>query len=410
MAGRSTPPDPNYKLYASYGGKAKYEAAKKARDDAKAKATKAKKPYEESNKQLDYKLNSLDQSNLGLYPQLTVAKYAHNQTLVSSLTAEINKVKGKMHANYTAIYKLDVDIKNAQDAFEKKKVVKNNTSSGPGDKTEKPGTVYTGSWKFNAPMVNNRSALEKADLPKMIHAGSDIKGDAKKFWTSDENGGGKGAFQMDRQTNTTEFLAEAKKAADKAGRGKDFDPNYYGFKFHYNPTTVNMSWAGVMGANPVFEAANLDPAIPMAQNLFGANITFDIILNRIQDLALLNPDGSYKKGSNPYDPVTVSPEDRQMIAAKGTMYDLEYLFHTMHGFMASANYKSTLMYKTNDPGWLPVRPVELHLGKKLRYRVRVLSMEVVHKIFSESMIPILSVVSFNCARYWDGPIAKDPKK
>ena len=29
MAGRTTPPDPNYKLYSQYGGKAKYEAAKK---------------------------------------------------------------------------------------------------------------------------------------------------------------------------------------------------------------------------------------------------------------------------------------------------------------------------------------------------------------------------------------------
>ena len=66
--------------------------------------------------------------------------------------------------------------------------------------------------------------------------------------------------------------------------------------------------------------------------------------------------------------------------------------------------------RTNDPGWLPVRPIELHLGKKLRYRVRVVSMEVVHKIFSEQMVPVLSVVSFNCARYWDGPISKDNKK
>lgn len=407
MAGRSTPPDPNYKLYGQYGGKAKYLAAKKERDDAKAAANKAKKPYEESNAALQTYLTA---PGYGLYAKLNDAKTAHNSSLVASLNAEISKTKAKINLNYTYIYLYETKIKEAQDKFEKKNIIKARDTNGSGDKTEKPGTVFTGAWKFNAPMVNNRSALEKASLPKMISAGPDITGDAKQFWTTPEIGG-KGTFQMDRKTNTTEFLAEARKAADKAGRGKEFDPNYYGFKFHYNPTTLNMSWAGVMGANPVFEGANLDPAIPMAQNLFGANITFDIILNRIQDLALLNPDGSYKYGSNPYGTVEVSKADRKTIVEKGTMYDLEYLFHTMHGFMTSTNYRSDLMNtKTNDPGWLPVRPVELHLGTKLRYRVRVLNMEVVHKIFSTSMVPILSVVSFNCARYWDGPTAKDPKK
>lgn len=407
MAGRSTPPDPNYKLYAQYGGKDKYLAAKKARDDAKASALKSQKPYEESNKNLQAYLNS----PLGLYKQLYDAKQANNTALVASLNAEINKVKAKINLNYTNIYLYETKIKDAQDKFEKKKVVGAQNQSGAGGaggSTEKPGTKYTGKWKFNAPMVNNLSALEKSSLPKMVSAGPALEGDGLTFWTSDTNQGGKGVIQMDRLTNTTELRANAKKAAEKSGL--KFDPNYYGFKFHYNPTTVNMTWAGVMGANPVFEAANLDPAIPMAANLFGANLTFDIILNRIQDLAVLNDDGSFKYGSNPYSPVSVDPEDRKMIAQKGTMYDLEYLFHSLHGFMSSTNYTSTLMKKTNDPGWLPVRPVELHLGQKLRYRVRVLNMEVVHKIFSDQMVPILSVVSFNCARYWDGPIGKDPKK
>jgi hypothetical protein len=170
-----------------------------------------------------------------------------------------------------------------------------------------------------------------------------------------------------------------------------------------------MSWAGVMGANPVFEAANLDPAVPMSQNLFASTINFVVILNRIQDLAELTSTGGYKNNRNPYS-IEVSKEDRLDIVQKGTMYDLEYLFRAMHGFAGSANYDSTLMGKTKDPGWLPVRPVELHLGKKLRYRVRVLNMEVSHKMFSTSMVPIFSEVSFSCMRYWDGPMGKDPKK
>jgi len=403
MAGRSTPPDPNYKLYGQYGGKAKYEAAKKARDDAKTSATKAKKPYEEANKNLTLLLNAPIN---GLYARLYYAKQANNIPLVASLNAEISKTKAKINLNYTYIYQYDVKIKDAQSKLEKAKVVNNNSNNNSNNKNDKTKDAYNGVWKFNAPMINNLGALEKGSLPNMLPAGPAATGDAKTFWS--ENMGGKGTFQMDRQINTAAFKADSKKAADAINR--PFDPNYYGFKFHYNPTTLNMSWAGVMGANPVFEAANLDPAVPMQANLFASTVNFVVILNRIQDLAALTYTGDYKNGKNPYS-IDVSKADRLDIVQKGTMYDLEYLFRAMHGFAASANYDSTLMGKTKDPGWLPVRPVELHLGQKLRYRVRVTSMEVSHKMFSTSMVPIFSEVSFSCMRYWDGGYnAKDPKK
>ena len=197
--------------------------------------------------------------------------------------------------------------------------------------------------------------------------------------------------------------AEAKKAADK--QKLPFDDKLYGFKFHYNPTTVNMSWSGMQGANPVYEMLNKDPAIAMATNLFTGNITFDIILNRIQDIALLNPNGTSKYGEELYGKgISVKTDDLKDVVQKGTMYDIDYLFKTLHGWAGSGGFNSTLNGKTYDPGWLPVRPVELHLGNKLRYRVRVSGLEVVHKIFSEKMVPLLSVVSITCSRYWDGSV------
>jgi len=411
MPGRRTPPDPNYKLYGQYGGKAKYEAALKARNDAKAAAKKAAgntdTAYYKANEGL---YNLLNAPGFGLYVQLNTAKEYNNTADIARLTAEINKTKAKIKDNANKAYLYLATIKEAQQKFEEKKVVpaKGDGVRGTGDSDIKPPTVFTGKWKFNAPMINKLSALDKNELPKMVSDGSNIEGDAKLFWTNNENGGGKGTIQMDRQTNTLEILAQAQKASKTP---KQFDPNFYGFKFHYNPTTVNMTWAGMAGANPVYEAAGLDPAIPFASNLFTGTVNFTVVLNRIQDLALLNKDGTYKTGSNPYAPVEVSPEDRKLIATKGTMYDLEYLFHAMHGFMTSTNFQSVLMGgKTNDPGWLPVRPVELHLGNKLRYRVRVSGLEVNHRIFSSQMIPIFSEVSFSCMRYWDGKIGPDPKK
>lgn len=409
MPGRRTPPDKNYKLYAQYGGKAKYEAAEKARNDAKAAAKKAAGNTDTAYYKANEGLNALLNSPInGLYAQLYYAKQANNTALVSTLNAEISKTKAKIKDNANKAYLYLATVKEAQNKLEQKKVKPAKDTKGTGDSDIKSPKIFKGKWKFNAPLVNKLSALDKNDLPKMIPDGSSPEGDAKLFWTSTENGAGKGTIQMDRQTNTMEILAQAQKASKTP---KQFDPNFYGFKFHYNPTTVNMTWAGMAGANPVYEAAGLDPAIPFASNLFTGTVNFVVVLNRIQDLALLNKDGSYKNGSNPYAPVEISVEDRKLIANKGTMYDLEYLFHAMHGFMTSTNFQSVLMGgKTNDPGWLPVRPVELHLGNKLRYRVRVSGLEVNHRIFSSQMIPIFSEVSFSCMRYWDGKIETDPKK
>ena len=171
-----------------------------------------------------------------------------------------------------------------------------------------------------------------------------------------------------------------------------------------------------------------DPAVPIAANLLQSTLSFDIILNRIEDMNFVRKDGSFmssvpltqevediqflventvnknlpSQGFSPY-PQDVDIADRKEIYNKGTMYDIEYLFRTMHGFDGFTNYTSGLMNKTNDPGWLPVRPVELHLGNKLRYRVRIVDLTVKHSIFNARMVPLLSTVSFTCARYWDGP-------
>ena len=105
--------------------------------------------------------------------------------------------------------------------------------------------------------------------------------------------------------------------------------------------------------------------------------------------------------TNPY-PKNVPNSELIQIFEKGTMYDIEYLFKTMHALTGNTGYKSLLMNSvTSDPGWLPVRPVELHLGNKLRYRVRIQNLTVNHSVFNPRMVPILSTVTFTCARYWD---------
>jgi hypothetical protein len=299
------------------------------------------------------------------------------------------------------------------------------------------GTQSKGPFYYNAPMVKsayfNPLSLPKApsDSLKRVRVGNEfvnvsvhnegreglfhfvdqgVYNDAKKAWAVNADGsiaGGKGTIQMDRQTNTTQILAQAVQAAKK--QKKTFDGNMYGFKFLYNPKEVNMSWGAVANANPQFEAMNLDTIAPISANMLSSTITFDIILNRMEDMVVLNPNGTYT-GSNPYpswSPAKGSNQTAELkkIVEMGTMYDLEYLFKSLHGYAGNSNFVSSLRGQTSDPGWLPVRPVELHLGNMLRYRVRVSNLAVRHAIFNSRMVPVFSTVSLTCNRYWDGQVS-----
>jgi hypothetical protein len=405
--GRGYYPDPNQKLYDQYGGKAKYLAAKKARDDAKTKYANDKKPLLTALATLENDLNG----PRGLYAEIDfLTAHGESEATILPYKLKVNATLDKKASVQKKISALDAKINAAQEAFKKAKLIKGGIDNGnPENAVYGTGKTQAGLYYFNAPLVKSGTFLNKGELPKMVSAGGYPTGDAYLFWTGIEKYGGKGTIQMDR-FNANKTKAEAKKSADKLKLS--FDNKMYGFKFHYNPTTVNMTWSGMMGANPVYEMLNQDPAIPMSTSLFTGNITFDIILNRIQDIALLNPDGTSKYGEELYGKgisLEKITDDLKDIVQKGTMYDIDYLFKTLHGWAGLGGFNSTLNGKTYDPGWLPVQPVELHLGNKLRYRVRVSGLEVVHKIFSEKMIPLLSVVSITCSRYWDGSIREVKK-
>jgi hypothetical protein len=403
-------PDPNQAAYDAYGGKAAYDAAKAKRDKLvkQADATAA----------ADYQyLKGLQATYKELEFNYKTAKASGDTAGATYYSQQMTKVELQISVYSAKAYEQEVKALDARKAFQD--VIKkaaaatkgssgSNNSSGSGDSTNSTSKLKALPYNYNAPLLNdgNFLHLKSTQLPKMIANGQYPVGDALYFWTS--AAGGKGTIQMDRQTATSKVKAEAKLQAAKYKL--PFDDTMYGFKFHYNPTTVNMSWAGMAGANPIYEMLDKDPSVPIATNLFTGTISFDIILNRIQDIALLGDSANPKLSKEPYGKgITVPSTELKSIADKGTMYDIDYLFKTLHGWAGFSNNSSTLMGKTNDPGWLPVRPVELHLGNKLRYRVRVSGLEVVHKIFSDKMVPLLSVVSITCMRYWDGPVV-DPKK
>ena len=217
--------------------------------------------------------------------------------------------------------------------------------------------------------------------------------DAQNAWTGVV--GGRGTIQMDRTT----FGTTSTVVADK---GTKVDPNHYGFKFLYNPNSVNMSWGVTSIVNPAFIAQSLSEASPLALGLIQSNISFSVLLNRIEDFKYLNANGLIPGVASPY-ARSVSPADMQEIYTKGTMYDLDYLFKVLMG--GTATFTSPLNGKTSDRGWLNSLAVELHLGAGLRYRVRVSDLQVAHTMFNSRMVPILSTVSFVCTRFYDAATA-----
>jgi len=282
-------------------------------------------------------------------------------------------------------------------------------TQAPGGSNNPGGSGGSGSkaltYHYNAPMVND--AYFNPLGPQAKTLGSNITIDPGQYtdaltqaW---QGKGGRGTIQMDRTINPNIAITAIRKSGVK---NQYLDKNLYGFKFMYNPTTVSMGWGVSAEVNPTYENLGMDAASPMALGLIQSNITFEILLNRIEDFKYINSNGLKDPAINPY-PYSVDSKELKEVYKKGTMYDLDYLFKVVMGF--NATYKSTLNGLTADRGWISNIAVELHLGAGLRYRVRISSLDVNHIIFNERMVPILSKVSIQCTRYYDSPLSSADK-
>ena len=263
-------------------------------------------------------------------------------------------------------------------------------------------------WIYNPPMVNSSyfgaDSLQASTTDTGVVGSPASTKNAKYDWSKGSSA--KGSLQMSRSfayKNTT-----TQKQVN--------DIKLYGFRFLYNPTTVDMGWGVSTQVNWDYEALGKDKASAIAMGILQSTITFNLVLNRIQDLSVIEASktdattgasteltiSSNDAGVFPWSTThTLTSEDVVGLYQKGTMYDMEFFFRTVMGL--NADYQSTLNGKTADRGWLNAVPIELHLGDGLHYLVRVTSLDVNHTIFNDRMVPILSQVSITCARYYDGP-------
>jgi hypothetical protein len=182
---------------------------------------------------------------------------------------------------------------------------------------------------------------------------------------------------------------------------KPFFGKNYGFQFMYNPATVAMDYVASPNVDIGMQTSGTEKFNAMGTNRTMSTITFNIIINRMFDMKYYDTDGTLKPaGTKAYGGRLPTAAEQKDIFNKGTMYDVEYLLRTLLGFTLKSFLRPG---DTADIGYLGARPIELHLGKSLRYWGNVTGVGLNHVIFNENMIPLFTNVSISFSRLPDYP-------
>lgn len=269
-------------------------------------------------------------------------------------------------------------------------------------------------YSYNIPLIKNAhfGSAGKSTLSLALQdsSGRQLTASAIKDGLAAFNnyGNSKGVIQMSAETAYYLGKEEGKKGYE----GKKSKP--YGFKFHYNPNSIGMSYGTMTDMSPELLMSGRDKVNPIVPPGTGG-FAFELLLNRLEDMSYVNQDGTLRgTDGTPGNQEEISKNlYGQSVGAwtikelwnKGTMYDLEFLFRALHG--GKGDYKSSLRGSTSDQGWLNGAAVEFHLGSNLRYLGRITSIDVNHGVFNSRMVPMISYVSIKAARFYDLKAAKD---
>lgn len=180
----------------------------------------------------------------------------------------------------------------------------------------------------------------------------------------------------------------------------------YGFQFHYNPTSVSMTYGGVPDIDPTMYTSGTEKFNMLGSSISGSFVTFNLILNRINDMKYFDPvTGGLKAGvsANAFSGRPPTARELSDIYNRGTMYDVEFLLRTIVGITLESALERGMSWdkKTADLGWLTGKPVELHLGKSLRYLGRIEGVQLTHVLFTERMVPMFTEVAITLQRIPD---------
>lgn len=267
--------------------------------------------------------------------------------------------------------------------------------------TPQLGSV-TGGLIYNLPAVKDAYFADNMGI-------FDIKGgnqpkqyvtDAKELWT---NGiASKGMLQTWTPPNgvTTGSFVDGYDLDNKLGT---VELQKYGFQFLYNPGNITMTYSGNPEIDVTLMLSGREAFNPVSTATTQSTVGFEILLNRMFDLTYFDKTtGQLQAGADVIQLYGRQPTDGQNdlseIFEKGTMYDVEFLLKTLFGFEVDSQLGRG---KTADMGFVIPRPVELHLGNKLRYLVYINGFSLNHVIFDERMVPMFTTLNVTANRVPD---------
>jgi hypothetical protein len=177
----------------------------------------------------------------------------------------------------------------------------------------------------------------------------------------------------------------------------------WGFKFMYNPTSINYSVP--MNTAIDWTQSSQDPANLIAGNI---SVNFTLYLNRIADMTELMPlKGAPQMYSKNY-PRMLSKQEVEGILLRGTEYDLEYLYRAVNGNRdMKGNSLLTYNGESADKGYITGVPLWFVLHDNMRYYGSLQNISVDHVVFTDKMVPMLSVVNISFLRYPSGATVDD---
>ena len=102
-------------------------------------------------------------------------------------------------------------------------------------------------------------------------------------------------------------------------------------------------------------------------------------------------------------PRQLSKEEVEGILLRGTEYDLEYLYRAVNGNRdMKGNSLLTYNGESADKGYITGVPLWFVLHDNMRYYGSLQNISVDHVVFTDKMVPMLTVVNISFLRYPSG--------
>jgi hypothetical protein len=274
------------------------------------------------------------------------------------------------------------------------------TTTAVGAYNQASTTLSTGELVYNASAVreayfgeykseNMPQLMKSTNQPSLVTKATDLWGSVV---------GSKGMIVTSEQV-----LKAWNSGSNSPESASYFDKNNYGFQFQYNPGTVSMTYQTSPNVDVTMMTSGQEMFNLAGTSSSQGSVNFQIVINRIFDMQYYTPLKQLEPGrQDRYSKPPANLQEENDIYDKGTMYDIEFLLRTLMGTSMLSYLRAG---RTADMGWLPAIPVELHLGKSMRYLGTVNSLSLNHMIFNERMVPTLTTVDINFSRLPDYPPA-----